>query len=347
MTIYDILSFCFSSMEFNNSLSLERERRANAALLRAGHQATEPPSSMNVPRRITSKRSCHVPDRPKKIATMSDLHVRAYEESKSMTFGETTGKVNATPVSPMTPSTPNIPRLEMTISKLRNEIIKEWNKMTFLTFLPLIAFFLVKRPSRLHFPLSGTLILLVVMVGLFGLYITNRRYGRKRFFTSVNRLKQGKWSTLFFASLSHFDLRHLLANSLGLAYTGPVVQLWLEHTCGKQLAPVFLVALFVAVGCISIMGSSFLRQELQKVYFIGASGAVFFLQGFLFSAYYQKATERYSTELGLSVGTITLTDEAVNHIKKEYHVDTIAHLIGFLVGAAVGREYRNFLGIPI
>lgn len=150
-------------------------------------------------------------------------------------------------------------------------------------------------------------------------------------------MNEGQYWRLFTAMFYHFGIEHLMGNMLMLCYIG----IMLERAIGKgrYLFLYFLSGLVADFASI-LYNSIIVRENASKIFFAGASGAIFGLLGAVVAltlCCYRKVTLMRKKDVPvflfftLFVGIL------------EQGVDHAAHLGGFLAGAVLGVAFSAHL----
>lgn len=135
---------------------------------------------------------------------------------------------------------------------------------------------------------------------------------------------------LFTTSFVHADLKHLLANSLMLAFLTYFVSSFFGILISVFLS--FSVAMLTNLFVISIYGG--------EITLVGASGVVYYLWGFWMVLYSLLQSHYTLIERFLRVGAVFL----ILLVPNEFHANTsyLAHYIGFGFGVITGGIYFAF-----
>ncbi|MFB6309015.1 MAG: rhomboid family intramembrane serine protease [Haloarculaceae archaeon] len=188
---------------------------------------------------------------------------------------------------------------------------------------------------------SPTVKLVAALVAVFVLQIVVGTVGNPRgpFALSADFTRQ-PW-TLVTSVFAHSSLSHLVANAVGLAVVGLLLE--------RQTSPARLYAFFVVTGALSGLTEVSLAALLgpwlpgmtARVSVLGASGAIFALLGYLLTS--NRLTETVVGGMSLSprvqlaiFGTVAVL---ITILTAEPQVALIAHFTGLLLGLLAGRAH--------
>jgi len=188
---------------------------------------------------------------------------------------------------------------------------------------------------------SPTAVTLALLAGVFAVEQVVGLVGPERgLFALSPPLFERPW-TLVTSVYAHASLSHLLANAVGLALAGAIVE--------RRATRVRFHAFFASTGAlagvsqVSLAGlvGPFVPGMVSHVSVLGASGAVFALFGYLLAANRLTDTLVGGFELPARVqlGLAALVAAAITLVTANPGVALVAHFTGLLLGFLAGRVH--------